>query len=147
MQKFNRALSLIFGIFFSSLLYVILSFIPIFGPLIVGIISGKFSNGDIKHGFLAGLFSGIFGSALLSFLLYSEIHSWNFFAKIIFTGIFIFWNFFSILLTMIGGVLGAIIFRVNKTEEKERKVFLLCNKCKTANLKGEKYCFKCGEKL
>lgn len=147
MQKFNENFLFIFGIFLGSIFYVILSFIPIVGPFIAGIISGKFSNGKLKRGFFSGVFSGIFGVALLAFLLYREIHSLNFFAKIFFTGIFIFWNFFAIILAAIGGVVGAVIFKKNKQQCKRERTFVLCNKCKTANMKGEKYCFKCGEKL
>jgi hypothetical protein len=161
MSNFKAYISILLGICVGSLLYVILNLIPIIGPLLVGITSGKISNGGLKRGFFVGLLSGIIGYLLVLFIFSQWIQSWNIIGKLFVGTLLLLWNFFGIILTGIGGVIGVIFFpfskrggvyTLNKSRKKEGenniKTFVVCKKCKTANPKGEnKYCSSCGEEL
>jgi len=155
MFKIKDTIKILFSIIFSSLLYVILNLIPIIGPVIVGIISGKISNvRGVKKGFIIGISSGIIGFLLILFIFHKGVYSWNIFGKILIGSFLILWNFFGIILSGIGGVIGVSLFGIernekqeNYEEEKDKRTFILCKKCKIANLKGSKFCRNCGEKL
>ncbi len=138
--------SLVLGIIVGAPLYVILNFIPLVGPFLSGFTAGKISQGGLKNGSLAGFFSGVIGSLLIFSLFSGWVYSWGFLSKFLVGGFLLLWNLVGIILTTIGGIVGAI-FHPKKESQEERKILVVCKNCKSTNPKGKKYCDSCGEKL
>lgn len=156
MFSLKNKLSFIFGITIGSLLYVILNFIPLIGPFLAGVTTGKFSR-NLKQGILGGFLSGVVGSLLVFFIFSNWLYTWSIFGKFLAGSFLLIWNLVGIIFTTLGGIIGSAFsfqkriwerFTPEKEEEEvKRKILVVCKNCKTANPKGREYCKSCGEKL
>ena len=96
----SAALAIIIG----ALLYVVLSWVPVFGPLIVGIAAGRIAKGPILRGLLVGASSAIAGFMLLSIYAPSGL-SGNFLIILIIIPL----TLTGIIFAGIGGIFGSLM--------------------------------------
>jgi len=168
----DRTLRIVAGTLVGSSLYVVLNWIPLVGPLIVGLAAGRIAR---ARGFLVGFFSGILGFAFLLFFVFPQ---WGISGNFFLMWIMLFWNFVGIVLAGLGGSMGSAtgrgsgfsyrfgsgrgrIFgsrggigsgpRGEKKTEKESieapEILVVCPGCGTGNPEGASNCKSCGGAL
>jgi len=164
----------VMAVLIGTLLYVGLNWIPIIGPISVGIISGYISGGNFKKGFTVGLLSASFGflailAIISKFGIFTQLFDLSITTLMImlFLWILLLWNLVSIFLTGLGGILGSLIsprklfvkpggkdepirIDVPKDEITSRyntKTYIICPNCGTGNLDSLENCTSCGLKL
>ncbi len=158
-----------FTILIYSCMYMVLCFVPLLGPLIIGFYIGKRVKG-IKEGLLMALISGITGFFILSFFIFPYIY------KNIFLGTFvILWQFISIVFIMIGSIFGCMLYELknmtydfgyrgiyrthgrdgayksyNESESKKGediKTYVICPICGESNDEYVRKCKSCGAEI
>ncbi len=140
---------LILAVTIGASLYVLLFWIPLIGPVIAGLYTGKIAHSGMRKGLIAGFFSGISGFVFLSLYVFPR---WGVFNNFLLTWIILLWNSFGIILTTIGGAFGSILL-TRSGGEKERRheesshTLIVCPNCGFANPEGQKYCNSCGTHL
>lgn len=171
----DRTLRIVAGTLVGSPLYVVLNWIPLLGPFIVGLTAGRIAK---ARGFLVGFFSGIFGFAFLLFFVFPR---WGISGNFFLMWIMLLWNFVGIVLAGLGGSMGSAtrrrpgfsyrfgsgrgrIFgsrggnesgsREDKGAEKEsidepraQEILVVCPNCGNSNPDGSERCRSCGGAL
>ncbi|MBU4265594.1 MAG: zinc ribbon domain-containing protein [Candidatus Altiarchaeales archaeon] len=168
----DKTLRIVAGTLVGSSLYVVLNWIPLVGPFIVGLTAGRIAKG---RGFLVGFFSGIFGFAFLLFFVFPR---WGISGNFFLMWIMLFWNFVGIVLAGLGGSFGSAARRRSgfsyqfgsgrgrifgsrggrgsgqggeKKTEKDSieapEVLVVCPKCGGSNPDGASECDACGGAL
>jgi len=168
----DRTLKIVAGTLVGSSLYVVLNWIPLVGPFIVGLTAGRIAR---AKGFLVGFFSGIFGFAFLLFFVFPR---WGISGNFFLMWIMLLWNFVGIVLAGLGGSMGSSTGRRSgfsyrfgsgrgrifeslggkesgpegekKTERDSIKapdILLVCPKCGGSNPEGASNCKACGGAL
>lgn len=148
---------LLFAVLAGSLLYIILVWIPLIGPLIVGLTVGWIARCNVRKGFFIGVLSGFTG---FLYLIYVAFPDMNF---LLWWG-FLVWNLFASLFTGVGAVLGSMMSttteffsKFDRFERRKRKdiyvhepkvpIFIVCPNCGTSNTEDECYCSSCGNPI
>ncbi|MEA3254281.1 MAG: zinc ribbon domain-containing protein [Candidatus Altiarchaeota archaeon] len=147
---------LLFAVLAGSLLYVILVWIPLIGPLIVGLTAGWIARCNVRKGFFIGVLSGFTGFLYLVHIAFPDM---NFFLW----WIFLVWNLFAFLFTGVGAVLGSMMSKTNefftyyknsfaggnKPYEPQAEVYtlIICPNCGLSNPEESVYCSSCGNPL
>ncbi len=159
----NKNLRIITGTLVGSLIYVILNWIPLLGPLSAGLAGSRIAKG---RGFLVGVLSGIFGFAVLLFFVFPR---WGISGNFFLMWILLFWNLIGIILAGLGGLMGYTTKRwsgfsyqfgsggVSGRREKERRdsidepgtpeMLVICPACGSSNPDGSVRCNFCGGPL
>jgi len=168
----NRTLRAVAGILVGSSLYVVLNWIPLLGPFMVGLTAGRIAR---VRGFLVGFFSGILGFAFLLFFVFPR---WGISGNFFLMWIMLLWNFVGIVLAGLGGSMGSAARRrpgfsyrfgsgrgrifgsrggsesgpggEKKTERdsiEAPEILLVCPKCGGSNPDGASNCKSCGGAL
>ncbi len=166
MFRIGRFLLLMLGITTGAFLYIGFNWVPIIGPVLIGVFIAKLAKPSVRDGFFAGVLAGLFGFILLTGAILAYGLGWfmtstiKIVALILLAWIFLLWNLAGILLTGLGCALGSAVFRVGRIVEKTQELFgkkdrevtdlrnvVLCKNCGVENLKGNRYCSICGEKI
>ena len=168
----DRTLRIVAGTLVGSSLYVVLNWIPLLGPFIVGLTAGRIAR---ARGFLVGFFSGIFGFAFLLFFVFPR---WGISGNVFLMWIMLLWNFVGIVLSGLGGSMGSAAKRRSgfsyrfgswggkrsgpwggrasgldgkKRTEKESieapDILVVCPKCGGSSPEGASNCNACGGAL
>ena len=173
-MSFKEIILNICAVLIGAVLYMGLNWIPIIGPLSVGIISVYISGGNFKKGFTIGLLSATFGflailAVISRFGVFSQLFgsSGTALMVVLLLWILFLWNLVSIFIAGIGGIFGSLIsprrFFARKIQEKEPiridipkneiasksniKTYIICQNCGTGNLDSTDNCISCGLKL
>jgi len=146
-----------------GILYVGLNWIPIIGPLLVGLFVGYYGKGSVKAAFDRGIASGLAGSVMVAVILFkanvfqtsgSELALTFMFAWILFV-----WNVVGMLFCGLGGAAGAmagslndlyktITGRYNHAKPESGDIaYRICPKCGAGNLERAMFCSSCGSAL
>ncbi len=144
-----------------TLLYIVLNWIIIIGPLLSGFITGRIARCGLKRGFLIGILSAALGFGVLIYAInFANIgigDPWN----ILLLWIFLLWNLVGLLFSGIGGALGSALsepidfsssfrkHRKKRVSEKEpgTEVYVICPNCGFSNPEQNEYCNSCGTRL
>jgi len=150
---FSTALSIVTG----TVMYILLNWIPVIGPVIVGFIAGLISKGSVKRRFFSAVLSAILGSAILMFFIFSKLEI----RSILLWWIIILWNLAGIASAGIGSILSRIIsstadvvseFRrfdstIHGERDKRTISFNICPNCGMSNPDNNVYCAYCGSTM
>ena len=168
----DKTLRIVAGTLVGSSLYVVLNWIPLVGPFIVGLTAGRIAR---AKGFLVGFFSGIFGFAFLLFFVFPR---WGISGNFFLMWIMLLWNFVGIVLAGLGGSMGSAarrrsgfsyrfgsgrgkIFglregrgsepggekRAERDSIKAPDILVVCPNCGNSNPDGSERCKSCGGAL
>ncbi len=167
----DRTLRAVAGILVGSSLYVVLNWIPLLGPFMVGLTAGRIAR---ARGFLVGFFSGILGFAFLLFFVFPR---WGISGNFFLMWIMLLWNFVGVVLAGLGGSMGSAarrgpafsyrfgsgrgrIFgsrggsesgpgenRAEKDSIEAPEILVVCPKCGTGNPDDASNCKFCGGAL
>jgi hypothetical protein len=100
------------GILFGGLLYAGLLWLAVLGPLLAGFVSGLLASGSLRRGFNAGVFSGFTGFCFVVLMLLrlglADVSGLGLLALLLVSWMFLLWNAVGILLSGVGGVVGAM---------------------------------------
>lgn len=98
-------------------LYLGLNWIPVIGPVAVGLTAGYIAGGSVRRGFTAGILSGLGGFTLLLYILLkwgvfnSLFHGVRIetFVGLLLLWIILLWNIIGVALAGLGGVAGVLL--------------------------------------
>ncbi len=148
-EIFSTTLAVITG----TAMYILLNWIPIIGPLIVGFIAGFIAKGSVKRRFLSGVLSAIIGFVILLLFVFSK---WGL-NNILLLWIILLWNLTGIVFAGIGSILGSMISSTADMMSKFRRFdssihqytgktirFNICPNCGISNPTDAVYCTSCG---
>lgn len=145
----------------AALLFVTLTWIPVFGPLAVGLFIGF----NLGHGMFIGMkysaITSLFSTLVISgvFIKYmAELTHSNPFLSAFILWVCLVYNLFGVFVCTFGGGIGAVaqdirgIFTANflKMDSQKRvggKEYILCTSCGGGNPFGETHCVSCGQRL
>jgi len=167
----DKTLRIVAGTLVGSSLYVVLNWIPLLGPFIVGLTAGRIAK---AKGFPVGFFSGIFGFAFLLFFVFPR---WGISGNVFLMWIMLLWNFVGIVLAGLGGSVGSAARRsgfsyrfgsgrgrifeslrgkesgpegekkAEKDSIKAPEILVVCPKCGGSSPDGASRCNACGGAL
>jgi hypothetical protein len=157
--KLRSAAAVVFG----GLLYAVLNWIPLVGPLVMGMITGYWVGGGFTNGFRHASVAAALGSTLVAFLLaqYGLTDASGVTTPMIFFIVWVLmvWNIAGIILGGIGGGLGAIGRDLHQlipeaVRDKFREPmaksgveYIICPGCGQGNLSSAAACIGCGRAL
>ncbi len=146
---FSTALSVVIG----TVMYILLNWIPVLGPLITGFITGFIARGRAMRRAVAGILSAILGFAILMFFVFSK---WGF-GNILLLWMILFWNFTGIVFTVMGSILSSMLSTTADFISEFRRFesvipragtktirFNICPNCGIRNPENAVYCQSCG---
>jgi hypothetical protein len=163
-MKLNKSLSYVLTLLVGCLTYVGINWIPIAGPLIVGVVVGYLRRVGPKDGFKTGIYSGILGFAVIAFLFY-RAHVFNLdgvgkLTSILILWVFLLWNIVGILLAGVGGAVSSMVFHAHdffgrvfdyapeRSHSKDDVTsYLICSNCGMGVSEGSVDCPSCGGKI
>jgi len=100
-----------------SLLYVGINWIPIAGPLIVGLAVGYTRRKGPKDGFKTGVYAGVLGFVITTILLVWTrafgLTTASRLASLFFIWVFFLWNIVGVFFSGIGGALSSMFFHAH----------------------------------
>lgn len=150
---FSTALAIITG----TVMYILLNWMPIIGPLIVGFIAGVIAKDGPKRRILAGILSATSGFVILMLFVFSK---WGL-NNILLLWMLLFWNFTGIIFAGIGSILSQMIsttadliseFRgfdsaIHRQTGAKTIRFSVCPNCGISNPENAVYCTSCGSMM
>jgi hypothetical protein len=149
------------GVIAGSLLYTILNWVPIIGPLCSGFVAGWVARCGARRGFTVGILSAAIGFLAILYLAYSVnlriVSIWD----ILLLWIFLVWNLAGFLFSGIGSTLGSALSepidllsklqRHGKTgaggKGRDAMVYVICPNCGFGNNEKNEYCSSCGKRF
>ena len=126
--------------------YVGLNWIPIVGPLGVGLIVGYVRRKGPRDGFQVGVYSGLIGAVTVVYLFYEtkvlSLSGISTFPSFLIVWIMVLWNLVGVFFTGVGGALASMFFHAHDFIEKRldhgldtRRMrehvtsFIICERC------------------
>ena len=158
MIEFKERISTVSVILFGALLYMILNWIPVIGPLFMGMRVGRMVKGHPMKGAGIGILSAVVGFFFLNVFIFPN---WDIFGRVLLIG----WNVIGIIFAGIGGAIGSMksaisdfkisgdkrntntnLFQTFKSGNNV-KTLVICPNCSSTNPEGREHCGSCGAKL
>ncbi len=158
MIELKERISLVPVVLVGALLYMILNWIPVIGPLFMGRRVGRMVKGHPMKGAGIGILSAVVGFFCLNVFIFPN---WDIFGRILLIG----WNFIGIIFAGIGGAIGSMTSAISDLKisgdrrnaytnafhtfksESDVKTLIICPNCSFTNPEGRAYCGSCGAKL
>lgn len=150
----------IIAVALGTVLYPVLGWIIVLGPIMSGFAVGWIARCKPKEGFILGSVSAFLGFLLLMHALNVLDIDLITLSDVLVFWAFMLWNLFGFLLAGVGGVLGSILSKPMESvheagtqkktvmvEESPAEVYVVCPACGHGNSEEDEYCKSCGTKL
>lgn len=122
MNKPREYLSYASTLVLGALAYLGLNWIPIVGPLGVGLIVGYVRRKGPRDGFRVGVYSGLIGAVAVVYLFYETkvlgLSGISAFPSFLIVWIMVLWNLVGVFFTGVGGALASMFFHAHDFLEK-----------------------------
>lgn len=158
MSKIGGFLLAAVSVIFGGIMYSLMNWVPIIGPLMVGVFIGRSVKGGVKRAVTAGVLCVVVGVVvLLKYVLDLSL-----LANILFLWMFVVWHIVCLFFVVVGCLMGSMMsstsafFSQSKKfvggmhkyrsvgQEDEVKTFMICPRCGHSTPEGVPNCSYCG---